>query len=215
MARSSGGKSSGRWRTFTPMPATMESTVPVSASTVSSVRMPQSFFRAEDKVIRPFDARLHTARLERAADGHSNVRRHGHGRRGRAVWPQEHRQVDTLPRVRAERATGPAAPGRLPVGDGAQAVRRAAHGLGLQVTVRGVDLRKALHRRPPRLRQVGQHIPGRKRIRPRAQAVAPVRDRVDVIPVGAQCAHRLADRRARHAQLFRASPHRRDTPLPP
>ena len=44
MARSSGGKSSGRWRTFTPMPATMESIVPVSASTVSSVRMPQSFF---------------------------------------------------------------------------------------------------------------------------------------------------------------------------
>ena len=44
MVRNSGGKSSGRWRTFTPMPATMESTVPVSASTVSSVRMPQSFF---------------------------------------------------------------------------------------------------------------------------------------------------------------------------
>ena len=130
------------------------------------------------------------------------MRRHGHGRRGRAIRPQEHGQVGPLPRVRAKRPPGPAAPGRLPVGNGAQTVRRAAHGLGLEITVRGVDLRKAPHRRPPRLRQVGQHVPGRERVRPRAQAVAPVRDRVDIIAVCAQRAHRLADRRARHAQLF-------------
>ena len=41
------------------------------------------------------------------------------------------------------------------VGNGAQAVRRAAHGLGLEITVRGVDLRKALHQSPPRPRQIG------------------------------------------------------------
>ena len=41
-----------------------------------------------------------------------------------------------------------------------------------------------------------------ERVRPRAQAVAPVRDRVDVIAVGAQRAHRLTDRRARHTQFF-------------
>ena len=163
------------------MPATMESTVPDSASTVSSVRMPQIFFRAEDKVVGPLDARLHAAALECAADSHRDVRRHGHGRRRRARRAQEHRQVDPCPA--SERNDRPARPRprRLPVGDSAQAVRRTGHGLRLEVAVGGVDLRKALHQSPPRLRQIGQHVPGRERIRPRAQTIAPVRDGVNVI----------------------------------
>ena len=121
---------------------------------------------------------------------------------GVRLRPQNQGHKNALARRGDPAPAASAAPRRLPVGDGAQAVRRTGHGLRLQIAVGGVDLRKALHQSPPRLRQIGQHVPGRERIRPRAQTVAPVRDGVNVIARGAQCTHCLTDRRARHAQLF-------------
>ena len=153
---------------------------------------------AEDQIVRPFDAGTHAAdRLDRAAGGHGAHGRQMQKLRRVRLRAKQDAEIQAEPAGRIKAPPAPPAAGRLAVGNGGGAVRRALRRKLLEIIVRRVDLLHHMHVLRPRMAvQQGGDALAAERVRREHQPVAPPRRGADLTALLTKLLDGLPDRRA-------------------